>query len=447
MIVAYSDIACKDKKERVFLPNLVLFMLLVFLRNAFDVPVPTEVLLIVYIMPIFYGSDDDLLALIVSCVPLYVSFQYRYALLILCVALLYRRRFKIAHVQVFFLVACIMIWELFHAYVDTFSFFEYLQGFSELITLAVVIGTIKNDFDYPFVFRTLALASVAICAIVLFLQVQKLDFSLLIFFEDAARFGGNNTEFENFGLNYNENSLGHICNMVIITQTILMLNRKYKLLDLVLLIFAVIFGIMTISRTFLICLAINVLIVFVALSKKKKGKHTISTVLALLIVVAAVVVTLKIVAPEFVEKFFGRFQESDISGGRIALLEFYHRHIWSSFKYFFFGIGLQNYRDKIEGIYGNGINVCHNGIQEIAVVWGVVGIILFVALLICVLSASKRISGRKQFILFVPFIIVIVFSMAGQIVSSGSTLMCLDLAVICLCICNEKTRGEKNYDS
>jgi hypothetical protein len=48
----------------------------------------------------------------------------------------------------------------------------------------------------------------------------------------------------------------------------------------------------------------------------------------------------------------------------------------SSISNFIFGIGLQDFQGKISSIHSVSINVAHNGIQEIWVVWGILGVVL-----------------------------------------------------------------------
>lgn len=415
------------RRKQLILPNIAIFLTLVFLETVLHVQFPAVLLLLIYVLPVFYGSDDDILTLIACCMPLYIAFQYKYALLILCFVLLFRCRFNLKHPQAAVIVVLMMFWELLHGFYEPFSGIEYLRGFSELITVAVVVGCPDRDYDYELILRRAILTTLCICIILTFSQIQRAGFSLARFLDNAARFGNNNTDFTNFGLNYNPNGLGHICNMALGVMSIFFVEGKLKKGDLPVAILLTLFGVMTMSRTFFICAALNIVLLLLFLSRNN-GYGVRKTVLLVLIAVLALAV-INWIAPTFVKQFLRRFGEKDIFNGRLDILTFYHKHLMSSLRYLVFGVGLQGYSGKINELYGTSVDVCHNSVQELVVTWGVVGLILFVIFILCI---AEKPNIRHHMISYLPLTLVLFFSMAGQLVSSGSTLLCLLFACICI---------------
>jgi hypothetical protein len=139
-------------------------------------------------------------------------------------------------------------------------------------------------------------------------------------------------------------------------------------------------------------------------------------------------------APFVFENFIARNDTDDITNGRGFLFQFYNNHIFSSFKYLLWGLGLQGYGSKIIELYGSNILVCHNGIQELCVTWGILGVILFGYLVISMIEHSRKSSGTRRFLAFVPLIALILDSMAGQLVSSGPAMLSMSFIYVTLCL-------------
>ena len=73
-----------ETKSRVFfLLFLASFLLAVFLRNVIGVGIPPILLLGMYVIGACFCDGDEIIALLVCCIPLNSAFQYKYAILIL----------------------------------------------------------------------------------------------------------------------------------------------------------------------------------------------------------------------------------------------------------------------------------------------------------------------------------------------------------------------------
>ena len=129
-----------------------------------------------------------------------------------------------------------------------------------------------------------------------------------------------------------------------------------------------------------------------------------------------------------------RFGEADLLNGRDTLLSFYFKHIFSSPLYLLFGLGLQDFQEKLSKIYGGYTQVCHNGFQEVWVVWGIVGVFLFFGLLLAIISDSKPYQEKHYFYQFVPLLLMLLYTSAGQLIRSELSMLSLTLIYLCLCI-------------
>ena len=124
---------------------------------------------------------------------------------------------------------------------------------------------------------------------------------------------------------------------------------------------------------------------------------------------------------------------------------FYTMHLFSSVKYMLFGIGLFNYNSQITKLYGNlwesypGLATyrddvivykpSHNNIQEILVVWGIIGMILVILLIKAMID---HYSGQKEKINYIPMIFLFIYGLQGEFLSAGGALMLLMFSLVCM---------------
>jgi O-antigen ligase len=167
-----------------------------------------------------------------------------------------------------------------------------------------------------------------------------------------------------------------------------------------LLILSVLTGIFTFSRAYILLFTI-LLFVYVLLTKRK----TI-TIILISISIACVIYFFAFALENVIEGFTGRFDEQDVSGGRVDLFKQYNE-IWSSkISYMLFGVGAICSRHLDVG------ESMHNATQQIYVSYGIVGIIVFVAV---ILAFKKRYIGANTSLMyFLPFFACFAYSQSIQ---------------------------------
>ena len=213
------------------------------------------------------------------------------------------------------------------------------------------------------------------------------------------------------------------------TMSCLLISRLFitrKLLNSILLVALSFFGFMTLSRSFLLCYLLMWFMYLIVIRKSIRFKN----ILYLFLFVVLLVFIFSENIQYIFDSFALRFQEEDISNGRIDLFLFYSEFIMASPLVFLFGIGLQDIPVKVENMYGIYENVPHNGIQEVVLCWGLVGLTLFVLLLIFLFKAINK--KERKFILYLPLIILLLSTMFGQIIRSGNALLELLICYLCL---------------
>lgn len=425
----------KNKENRIFIVYLVAMFVLMVARYLLKVDVPAIAFLALTLLPAWFGSKSEQLAMVASCIPLSVAFQYKYALLILSAAILIRNRWKLNRSGAFLIILAMAIWEWWHAFYGRFSYVEYLRNFAELILLGLVISVDIDEVDYKLILRSLSISVFGVCAIMLIMQLQQFDFDLIAVFSRSAhnfRFGQSNMESGVYALNFNANNLGFICNFALCGTLLLASRKEAKRMDIIVAVALAIFALMTLSRAAIVCLVL-IFVAFVFLSEGRMLQKVFTGVGGILI--ACLVMTLVwIYIPSIFENLNERFGRSDVSGGRSSLFLYYGQFLLSSPSRFLCGIGMQHMFEKVLPYYPVH-DVPHMGIQEVWVAWGLVGVILVALIFERIIVTSKIYAqGKRQLYQFAPILLTLVYTSSGQLLTSSRALMALLISYVCLCI-------------
>lgn len=431
----------KYKENRIFRVYLVAMFVLMVARYLLKIDVPAIAFLALTLLPSWFGTKSEQLAMVASCIPLSVAFQYKYALLILSAAILIRNRWKLNRSGAFMIILAMAIWEWWHAFYGRFSYVEYLRDFAELILLGLVISIDLDQVNYKLIIRSLAISVVGVCAIMLMMQLEQFDYNILAVFGRSAhsfRFGQSNMESGVYALNFNANNLGFICNLSTCGVLLLVSRREGTRFDIMMAVSASIFALMTLSRAAIVCL-ILIFFAFIFLGEGKILQKVFSGVVGTVVAVIAMML-LWIYIPSIFENIQERFDRADVSGGRTSLFLYYGQFLLSSPAYFLGGIGMQHIFEKVSPYFAVH-DVPHMGLQEVWVAWGIVGVFMIILLFWKIVSTSLSYSqGKRRAYQFMPLCLTLVFTMSGQLLTSSRTLMALIFAYVCLCISNDSPK-------
>ena len=421
----------QKNENKLFVALMCLFVALFFVRNVLEIAFPVVLYLGIVAVIAAISTKEQLMALALSFIPLSAGFQFKYAILICVAVFIVKFGATIKRPAYIFPIVLMFSWELLHIISGDLMLMETLRGFSELIFLGLILMSDDFDFSNGVLMRILAYTTVASAIIVFWVSLREVDYNLTAFLESGARFGQFETDSENFKFTFNPNSLGLMSNMGIMGILMLITNKKANKLDYLTLILSVIIGIMTLSRSFLVCL-VMIAICYVLFRNVSLNKKILS-ILAIVAICLIVLVIMNAVFPDIIENYVNRFKEEDITNGRDDLFGFYNKHIFSGAEYLLFGVGLQNYGEKVNRIHGASHNVCHNAYQELVVVWGVVGLALFIYLIILLIKKAKEMNSSITAFSFVPLGIFLFKLMSGQFISSGVEILYFALIFVYMC--------------
>lgn len=415
-------------KRGYFYVGIVAIIAMISFNNFSSVHFSPVIFLGVFFVFASLCERNELLALIACCIPFSVGFQYKFGILI-CLTIYFIKYYKDIELKwpIIILFSFIAFWELIHVVMAKESIYFYARDFFGVILCVYIALTSLKFIDYPFIIRVFVFASIGIMIVLFIEQLTQNSYNFRDVFKKGFRFGSNKQAANEYALLFNPNMLGFICNMCIVGIMQLLISKRYIILDFLLIIPPIFFGVMTMSRAFLFCFTI-ILFMFLIVGKvsvRKKLIRACITIGLLLIIVLFVFILM----PTVVEGFIKRFKVDDISNHRIELFVFYNKHIFSSKKYYLFGIGLQSVGQKLLTMYPEIIYVCHNGIQQIVIAWGIPGILAFTALMFCIVrKALKRV--KFSLLNFMPMILICVNIQFDQFLSEGLTLIMLAISIV-----------------
>lgn len=418
----------KNKKEHVRFYCLLVFLLgLCFVRYGFQINFPRSILLIVVAIIVFGGDPDEIIAMMICCIPLDTSLHLSYALFI-CLGAFVLKCYKEIYINASIVPFLLMVlWELLHCFGKPFSLMTFGTNFVPFLVLCVLMLYKGNAIDYPFICRALSITTILTCIVLLGRLLYVSRFNILKAITNLWRLGADTVDaqktLEVEGGHQNPNTLGILC--VLAISGLLQLKRMgvEKKSDVVQILFLLVFGALTSSRTYLACLTIMASLFW--FSQKGGANNKLKLLHHLIFYLGIVLIALYIFFPSVMEYYLHRLVTKDKYATRGELLTIYHHFILNNPKVMFWGIGLQNYYSELLEAYRVVNTVPHNALQEMIIAWGVLSVGLFILLGIAMVRQSHRFCKKQRLMNYIPILIILAKSMVGQLLDSPYTLLAL----------------------
>ena len=408
-------------------------LLLIFIRYAFQIDIPRLMFLIIIVLIVLQGDKNEIIAMCMCCIPLHEAVDFFYSVTACAVILVFKsyKRFKV-NITIFPLI-CLIVWELIHCFNTKFSATGLLSIFIPIIMLTILMCIDVSNCDYAFITRMIATTTLITCMMLLGKVLYFSGFNVLAAFASLQRLGLESETTRNtlkISGAVNPNTLGIVC--VLVSTGLLQIRSQgqAKKRDMIMLLLLIVFGTLTSSRTYLVCLAVMVMLLLIG--QKGTINKKIRFFLMFVIILAFGILILNILFPELMQYYSARFKVKDITTGRAELMIEYHKFIVANAKNLFFGIGGQDFANRLINVYRVTWNIPHNGIQELVVAWGVIGLIIFTILVVLMILNSKKYNKDQILLNYIPLIIILVKIQAGQMIMSSYTMLAFSYAYLSL---------------
>lgn len=412
---------------------LGLLLAAIFTRYALQIDIPRVLFLVLIALTAATATLDELVALMLCCIPLHECIDLFYSLGLCLMALVSKHHAKLRIGTSFLIVLLMVLWELLHCYRADFSLRDLLCSVIPLVMLMLVMFLDPRELDYPFLVRSFAWTTAGVCFYLLGKVFYAADFNIVTAVAGLQRLGvkAEAAELAIEGGDVNPNTLGIICVLAVTGLMQLRTMGTGSRRDYVLSICLIVFGALTASRTYLVCLLLMAVLLILA---QKGGFARKARFLGIMVMILAVgLLLLWLLFPDLLSYYISRFLESDITTGRDDLLAAYHEFTISEPKVLLWGIGLQQYNHRLLEYFRVATVVPHNGIQEVVIAWGIPGLILFFGLFHTMLRRAKEFCSRPRLINYIPVLILLAKAQAGQLLLSSYTMLALSLAYLSLC--------------
>lgn len=414
--------ACKIRLSA-FIPCILSLNILLFLRDFMNIAVPSIIFLIIAVLAALFSNKTEVVAFCFCCIPVLNAFQSKYALwicmLIYVIRFVQSPKFYLHFLPVLFLA----VWEVLHGLTGVFSLIEMIRLFTELLFCCFILCLSGDDFDFEKTVISMSFTAVCACFIILLSQLKSYGYNVNLLFSGVFRFGYGIDETK-MSVGFNPNYLAYICICCIVGLACIIYKKRQNLFDTVLIAMLIIFGLLTMSKKFILCLLIFSILFFFC----KKGK--IKNLLLVFTIIILVTVVMERIFPAAFDSLILRFSESDMSTGRNDIFVYYSQKLLADSGLLMFGVGFRGYATKLLTNYS--LSIPHNGFQELLVMWGIPGFIAFIAFLILLVSRARKLNRNMHFVNCIPLFIMLINVQVSQMVSSSVVTILIAFVYMCL---------------
>lgn len=192
----------------------------------------------------------------------------------------------------------------------------------------------------------------------------------------------------------------------------------WRIFNIAAVVFFAVAGFLTLSRSWLLVVAICMLLYI--FSKLRSPKQFLAVALVLVVVFTVGSIYLQ-QHPELTAGFLARLTDDTVEtgGGRENLFIDYMEAFFAQVRFILMGTGVTQYHSQTQ-IYES----MHNGTQQILVCYGIIGFIVFMTSLIRSVVSAKGTKGKKRDVVrYLPLIAVVLFVQTIQFLNPNMLML------------------------
>ncbi|MDE6091302.1 MAG: hypothetical protein K2G41_11480 [Duncaniella sp.] len=402
--------------------SIVIFSLIIILRDVVGFPIPDVGILIVSAMIMTFLSYVELVYFLFFLFPLTCGIP-GYIMLVGYILLFFKRK-NISFLQII-PVLLIFIIDIFDEALSNDP--GTLTGILSFISFCGIFFFFLNDkkrinYDIPQMIWFFGFGTAFTFFVIFYNMLQQ--YNIYYILAGMARSGalgveGNDVAEMKGHLAMNSNTIAYYA--VCCISSVLALKNNYKAKFMVpLLCFILACGLLTLSRTFILCTFLIGIYYYMISSKAERKKIIISSILGLIVFFGLYYDKIVLLSAGFVD----RANDANMStaGGRTELFYLYNEAWLSSLWYIFLGVGVVNHFPEL-GVY----NAMHCGLQQIWVCLGVTGFLIFFYEIICFF---KKYKNRNMILNSIPFVITLIFDQSIQFLNPYPLMLPIMVALL-----------------
>lgn len=376
--------------------------LLLYMRDINGVDTSKFQLLALVVGYALVADYKHLMMLIAFILPLTNGLPGNYILPILLVLMVIKgRNSKNVPGLVWGAFIVIAVYELMHVFLfaPSFDLPSYVGYCSFLFLMLFVGGTYNSRSDESLNALSFCFGTVVMLTIILLNFNQMVGGELI---EGGMRMGYGTDE-ETMTLRTNPNNIGLYSIASISIAFALWYYKKIPVwLLAVVAIPSFIGGVYSLSRTWMLSVALFAVLFFLM----RTGKKKFSSILVLLLAVIGIFYFFTRFNVGALDAFESRFEGDSTGGSRTTLFAAYHKWMFDNPWALLFGTGALPYKEVTQLF-----NSTHNAFQQIFVAYGIPGLAFFIYLLVRLL---KKWRVPKERMVYVPILVIGFFLQSSQ---------------------------------
>ena len=404
---------------------MILYAVTVFVQEIAVVPSLFYLrILLITIAFIAFGLQDSMV-IYVFLVPFNSGLALYYVQVCFALSMLCKMRFRIPRSHSLSVLLVFLLWELAHLIlVECYSSALIIVmefGFA-IVLLSFVLFVQRFDFDrgYDELVNSWVLSVLLSCAV---LYAKYIKYYGLNGAFSASRGIGSLPTDGPYSLVINPNGVSRLCFFSIL----LILVRYYyrdrckgtkKILSLLCLALLVLFGVSSLSMSFIVMTPVFTALFFLgAILRCKNASAYLSFIVLLGLVLTVMYLLASTYFEAYIERLYGELvSDKDISGGRLDIYQTYGQMFIGRPLVLLLGVGLQDYPAKLVGLGGLQKPVAaHNVILEVVAAWGLVGLALITYFFYSLLKDLRCRPGLlRNWLACIPGLGILMFAHTGN---------------------------------
>lgn len=380
------DIYNENRQKKLLVQFIVGLLFLFVIRDIVGIAI-NKYLFLFYCIPFMVlGKYESIIYMICFMMPLFNGLPGTYILLIALTIMIIKKRTLQRNVLIY--IICFAALELIAAlWYPNFDIVEYI-GYLVFISWFFILLYDKSEIELDICLECFFCGVTIFCLVVIISGLLTAPSNWLdLFAKGWFRFGETNTGGGDIMmLRANSNELAYYSIAGVgVGLLILKWKEKFsKIFTCILLGIILISGLLSLSRSFILVVA---LVVALYIFSSLKSPKTFTVVAIMFTLIALAVSKYLTKYPDLLLGFTARFSDSNITtaGGRTNLSMQYLHSFFNMPRCFITGTGVTQYKD-ITGVYGS----IHNMLLQVFVCYGFVFSVVFLSIMLKPLLERKR---------------------------------------------------------
>ena len=394
----------KATSEKILNFGIFLIFVLLFSRDFIGIDYNKFFLVGIVALIGCFLSYSDLIVFSAFLVPLSCGMPNNYNFMILLILLCLKKDNCNIFQLIFPLIIVAQEWilALFTLNQDFFELIAY--SINLFLTLFLILDNSSQKIDYKKVVLYFLYSTSFMLSMIFLISVKQYSLSKILL--GGYRIGVTKTEDVSIlKLSTNANTIGFYALLSVSICLYFLKTTKLKLSIIALLLLNGVIGLFSLSRSYLLFLLI-VLFLFL-LTEKKLNFNRLIFMIGSIFILGCLFYLLNTKTDIF-SAYLERFLDSDVTTGnkRTEIMMEYFNWLFNRPLRLLFGTGVHNHLET------TGLVATHNGIQQIMVCYGVIGLVIFAFVFIKAFYFAKK--GRCEFVTYLPLLAIFLFVQTVQ---------------------------------